>query len=222
MAALRAISTVYSGVEFRSRIEARWALLFTEFHVRWDYEQEGYDLDGTWYLPDFWLPDVQAFAEVKGGRDQWDKAALTKAAKLSAASHRTVLLLDEIRASNWTIPAFAGTFTHVDLLNSVSQGKLIFCAQGQRPNEIGLVPAELLSRWRRCCERARSARFDRREAQVAVGEEVIEAAMKAMLSATTAEDRRIAGEHYTALIQQRNARRTDGEVHRLERQRGLR
>lgn len=55
-----AIPTEYNGVEFRSRLEARWAVFFDLMGIEWRYEFEGYDLgeDGGWYLPDFYLPEV--------------------------------------------------------------------------------------------------------------------------------------------------------------------
>lgn len=55
---IKAIETKYNGYRFRSRLEARWAVFFDTLGVKYEYEKEGYDLDGTWYLPDFWLPDV--------------------------------------------------------------------------------------------------------------------------------------------------------------------
>jgi hypothetical protein len=33
--------------------------------VKYDYEPEGFDLDGQWYLPDFWLPTLRLWFEVK-------------------------------------------------------------------------------------------------------------------------------------------------------------
>ena len=43
------IRTEYGGVEFRSRLEARWAAMFDGLHWRWSYEPM--DLSG--YVPDF-------------------------------------------------------------------------------------------------------------------------------------------------------------------------
>jgi hypothetical protein len=63
---IKAIPTVYSGIKFRSKLEARVAQFFDRAQIKWVYEAEGYDIDGTWYLPDFWLPDLRAFVEVKG------------------------------------------------------------------------------------------------------------------------------------------------------------
>lgn len=44
-----AIPTVYRGVQFRSRLEARWACVFDQLRWRWSYEP--IDLEG--YIPDF-------------------------------------------------------------------------------------------------------------------------------------------------------------------------
>lgn len=72
---LKAIETRYAGCLFRSRLEARWAVFLDHFGIAWQYEAQGYEcqprcrLSGTtpfWYLPDFWLPDLGLFAEVKG------------------------------------------------------------------------------------------------------------------------------------------------------------
>lgn len=63
---LQPIETIYKGYRFRSRLEARWAVFFDALGIVWEYEKEGYDLDGLWYLPDFWLPELEYWVEVKG------------------------------------------------------------------------------------------------------------------------------------------------------------
>jgi hypothetical protein len=63
---IKAIETKYKGYRFRSRTEARWAVFFDYAGLKWEYEKEGYDIDGKWYLPDFYFPDYKWFAEVKG------------------------------------------------------------------------------------------------------------------------------------------------------------
>ena len=59
MMTLKAIDTEYRGHLFRSRLEARWAVFFDQLELKWEYEVEGYDLDGVWYLPDFKLKTPQ-------------------------------------------------------------------------------------------------------------------------------------------------------------------
>lgn len=117
-----AIPTQYKGVQFRSKLEAKWAVFFDTLGIEWEYEPQGYEI-GTgydahwarylfsngdtipfktresaefhvqftkelagiditildvleplksldphleWYLPDFWLPGLEVWAEVKG------------------------------------------------------------------------------------------------------------------------------------------------------------
>ena len=59
------IETKYNGYKFRSRLEARWAVFFDEMDIKFQYEPEGFKLASGWYLPDFWLPQVEMWAEVK-------------------------------------------------------------------------------------------------------------------------------------------------------------
>ena len=64
---IKAIETEYNGYRFRSRLEARWAVFFDALGIEYEYEKEGYDLGELgWYLPDFWLPKLEMFIEVKG------------------------------------------------------------------------------------------------------------------------------------------------------------
>lgn len=51
--AIKPIQTNYKGYFFRSRLEARWAVFFETLGVEWEYEPEGYDIGGLYYLPDF-------------------------------------------------------------------------------------------------------------------------------------------------------------------------
>jgi hypothetical protein len=62
---LQAIETMYRGCRMRSRTEARWAVFFDAAGIEWQYEVEGYNLDGQYYLPDFWLPELKTYVEAK-------------------------------------------------------------------------------------------------------------------------------------------------------------
>lgn len=62
---MKAIETYYKGNRFRSRLEARWAVAFDCLGIAWDYEVEGYVVSGKPYLPDFWLPQLNCFVEIK-------------------------------------------------------------------------------------------------------------------------------------------------------------
>lgn len=68
---IKAIETEYNGYKFRSRLEARWAVFFDELGIKYEYEEEGFELDdGTRYLPDFHLTDLNMYVEVKGDPDK--------------------------------------------------------------------------------------------------------------------------------------------------------
>lgn len=112
---LKPIETRYSGYRFRSRLEARWAVLFDELAIKYEYEPEGFELISGPYLPDFWLPypDDMNFSgyagsghwlEVKGKEPtQYELSALLH---LSIASKHSGIL---VWGSPWNFKAY---FTH--------------------------------------------------------------------------------------------------------------
>lgn len=56
---MNAIPTLYDGHQFRSKLEARWAVFFNELEVKYEYEPEAFICaDGSQYTPDFFLPDT--------------------------------------------------------------------------------------------------------------------------------------------------------------------
>jgi hypothetical protein len=92
---IKAIETTYGGYRLRSRLEARWCVCFRALGIPYEYEPEGFDLDGTLYLPDFWLPEQRCYFEVKGERtNPWltDSPAQQKAIKLARASGYPVII----------------------------------------------------------------------------------------------------------------------------------
>lgn len=87
---IRALSTRYAGVRFRSRAEARWALFFDAIGLSWQYEFDGFLIREGAYLPDFWLPEVRLFFEVKGAQPTDEERA--KCASLAKAAECDMLL----------------------------------------------------------------------------------------------------------------------------------
>jgi len=69
MSNLKAIETHYNGYRFRSRLEARWAVFFDSYGIEYEYELEGFELENKLrYLPDFYLPTLNVYVEVKPNR----------------------------------------------------------------------------------------------------------------------------------------------------------
>jgi hypothetical protein len=91
---IKPIETVYKGYKFRSRLEARWAVFFDAMGIEWEYEPEGFELsDGTRYLPDFYLKNVEygIYAEVKP-----DDGDFTKSYRFCFDSGESIWLLEGI------------------------------------------------------------------------------------------------------------------------------
>lgn len=66
MTSIKAIETRYCGARFRSRLEARWAVFLDSLALPWSYEPEGFELpSGKRYLPDFYLPSLDLWLEIK-------------------------------------------------------------------------------------------------------------------------------------------------------------
>jgi len=63
---IKAIQTEYNNLLFRSRLEARWAYIFDLLQLPYEYEREGFELPSGNYLPDFWMPTLQKWVEIKG------------------------------------------------------------------------------------------------------------------------------------------------------------
>jgi hypothetical protein len=63
---VKAIPTTYKGFRCRSRLEARWLVFFDSMEIEYQYEPEGFQTTtGERYLPDLYLPIIDAFAEIK-------------------------------------------------------------------------------------------------------------------------------------------------------------
>lgn len=66
MSEYKAIETVYGGVRYRSKNEAKWALFFDLVGICYEYEPVTVTgMYGIKYRPDFWFPEYGRFAEVK-------------------------------------------------------------------------------------------------------------------------------------------------------------
>ena len=92
---MKAIQTMYKGYKFRSRLEARFAVMFESLGLKWQYEPEGYDLGNAgWYLPDFYLPSLDVWVEVKA--KSLNAEEREKAFALSSMTNKPVVELCEI------------------------------------------------------------------------------------------------------------------------------
>jgi len=74
---IQALPTIYKGHEFRSRLEARWAIFFDCMGWKWEYEPEAVQTRHGGYLVDFRLHGFE-YAEIKP--EEFSAEELEKAA----------------------------------------------------------------------------------------------------------------------------------------------
>jgi hypothetical protein len=139
MDTIRAIETYYNGFRFRSRLEARWSIFFDALGLKFEYELQGYAMGEQCYLPDFWLPRLQLWAEVKPDLEAVKKDEALYAAFVRSINQPLLLLVGTPDLTTYSLmrPARRG----------VSIGKFDFCRWWKRHQ----VEAAIFA--------ARSARF---------------------------------------------------------------
>lgn len=85
--------TTYNGYQFKTELEARWAVFFDTLKIR--YEHKTYEYKNGIY-PIFWLPDHQYWIETKNQMptdEEYEKASLL----LTQTKQRVVLAVGEIK-----------------------------------------------------------------------------------------------------------------------------
>ncbi len=109
--------TIYKGIQFRSRLEARWAKFFDEFGMSWQYEPYVFQIDlgdncYEQYTPDFLIAGQEFhYVEVRGDQERMDREYADWIRKIEAIPQiqNIVLLgnLPEIDRTCWDqAPAF--------------------------------------------------------------------------------------------------------------------
>lgn len=65
----KAKKTSYNGVDYRSILEARWAVFFDLLSIPFNYEKEYAEVEAgcrvIWYKPDFHLPEINKYTWYK-------------------------------------------------------------------------------------------------------------------------------------------------------------
>jgi hypothetical protein len=88
------VPKTWRGVRFRSTLEADWACTLDHWQIEWTYEPETVQLpSGTWYQPDFYLPGISTWFEVKGAHNE--------------RLEKTQELADTTNVSEWWFPGQA-------------------------------------------------------------------------------------------------------------------
>jgi hypothetical protein len=162
---IKVIETAYKGYKFRSRLEARWAVFLDSMDFKWVYEPEGYVLNGTPYLPDFYLPELEIWAEVKP--EKFSDAELKLAIDLASETNKSVILLTDIPnfRSYEVVTPTGDKSTYIDdlyLMHYKGHRNRLFWSTGTSNCEDEVHKTSLMgdSDYFRAVEAARSARFE--------------------------------------------------------------
>lgn len=171
MKEIRPIETRYKGYRFRSRLEARWAVFFEDLGLTWEYEPQGFELATGRYLPDFFLPDIGCWVEVKPDPDSYDWKRINE---LAQATGRDVICLTGTPAVAWyahfmcgfefedadgSIQKVPAAMEYIDLAASEMLGRP---ATRPGPDDPGpeALNSNSLPAFRHAVNAARSARFE--------------------------------------------------------------
>lgn len=122
---IKPIETSYGGWRFRSCLEARWAIFFEHLKIDFEYEAQGYVVNGKPYLPDFklTLPTGRVmFAEIKGSEVDDHKGVPVELCRgLADLTRRPTPLLNGLptyRLYHLFLPDFSRTSLHAVFFTS--------------------------------------------------------------------------------------------------------
>lgn len=162
---IEAIETFYKGDRFRSRLEARYAVFFDTLGIKYSYEPEGYKLGGvinSHYLPDFYMPELNCFFEVKGLMTEDDMGKILKFASAIVGDHKHIFVggpyfeKDMIMTPSWVPVPFKDEFAwHLEdagILTCERCGATFFADLGQFEYNCPICNLEIdygymLTRW---------------------------------------------------------------------------
>jgi hypothetical protein len=89
------VRTAYGPRWYRSKTEARWAAWFDKVGVEFYYEPSNIALGFCNYIPDFYLPDLGAYFEVKAGN--FGETQIRKIKRLAEVTRQDVFLFGDGR-----------------------------------------------------------------------------------------------------------------------------
>lgn len=89
----RAKPQTFEGIDYRSKIEAQWAVFFSIVGIEFEYEPGTWTLPDSRYCPDFYLHDQKCFVEIKNyGSAPPTHEERRKAFELALATQKPVFI----------------------------------------------------------------------------------------------------------------------------------
>ena len=172
---MRAIETEHDGHVFRSRIEARWSVFFNEAGLQYEYEKQGFHLNGRRYLPDFWLPKPCWWIEIKGTRPGGRERRLARRLMRESGCNTYIFYGSPATVEQggfpvWTFPALGeeqqnerGQYVLQHLariLVAIELGFWIEPADADQAQEARLLEWDWMGRFHHSLDAGRKARFE--------------------------------------------------------------
>lgn len=130
---LKGIPTIYKGIQMRSKLETKIALFLDGLKILWVYEPRIFLLsNGVYYKPDFYLPELKMWIEVKGDIQEHNKDI----SKIFVKDNDTELLVISAEQMYWaSMKEFSDGHDNlfsedneVQLGKCKSCGKYFFCS----------------------------------------------------------------------------------------------
>lgn len=114
---LESIETLHNGIHFRSRLEARWAIVLETLEIKFEYEPKLFDFGGIRYIPDFLLPEQSKWIEIKG--EMPTALEIQKAGLLSKETKQDVVILSGLFRFNTFVCNYCSAYHHITIPSGV-------------------------------------------------------------------------------------------------------
>jgi hypothetical protein len=149
----KAMPTKYGGIEFRSRLEARWACFFDRIGWKWTYEP----LDGNAYIPDF-LVHVNHAVKLAAFVGELMRSATSKLQRMSPIEgddyHRLLAYLPALEAVRYPLLQLSPVPTLLEVKPAVTKAqyraaipKMTTGLAGRWDGQLWIVGADPLPAW---------------------------------------------------------------------------
>lgn len=95
------IKTIYKGIEFKSKLESKFALFLDALNIKWKYEPRAFflhDEEGKCfkYIPDFYCYEIHTWIEVKGNIKEHNKKISKNFIKNNFTTGSLILISNEL------------------------------------------------------------------------------------------------------------------------------
>jgi hypothetical protein len=123
------VPTIYKGIKMRSALETKVAFFLDALNIKWKYEPMNFLLkSGINYKPDFFLPELKIWIEVKGVIEPHQKDIYSDFVKERNQELLVISSIENLYFFSWSDPYFdLNEEQHIGCDESVYIGKCSNC-----------------------------------------------------------------------------------------------